>query len=202
MYIIGISGGSGTGKTTFLNKLAAGFDKSDVNILSQDDYYIAREKQLIDENGIRNFDLPTSLDLNKYQNDIISLRNGNDLELVDYTFNNKFASQSSKVIKPSKVLIVEGLFVFYKSEIRDLMDFKIMLHASDVHKLSRRILRDEKERNYPLDDVLYRYQHHVFPSYKKYIEPYMDEVDIVINNNESFDNALSMLRAYLTTLIK
>lgn len=202
MYIIGISGGSGTGKTTFLNKLAAGFDKSDVNILSQDDYYIAREKQLIDENGIRNFDLPTSLDLNKYQNDIISLRNGNDLELVDYTFNNKLASQSTKIIKPSKVLIVEGLFVFYKSEIRDLMDFKIMLHASDVHKLSRRILRDEKERNYPLDDVLYRYQHHVFPSYKKYIEPYMDEVDIVINNNDSFDNALSMLRAYLTTLIK
>lgn len=197
MLIIGISGGSGSGKTSFIRDIKNQFSKSEITLLSQDDYYHPREQQYIDINGIQNFDLPTSLDLEAFVHDIKKLKEGETVLRKEYTFNNEKVDAKMLEFKPAKILIVEGLFIFHHEVIRSLLDFKIMIYASSAITVIRRINRDRIERNYPLEDVLYRYEHHVLPAYEKYIEPFINDVDIVINNNKNYNKALEMLVYYL-----
>ncbi len=197
MFIIGISGGSGSGKTSFIRDISKHFDSEELTVLSQDEYYHPRESQLVDSEGVINFDLPTSLDLEAFENDIIKLKSGNIVERKEYTFNNDLKKSKTLILKPAPILIVEGLFVFHNPSIASLLDFSLVIHASDVVKVIRRIKRDRVERNYPLEDVLYRYEHHVMPAFEKYIKPYLNRVDIVINNNYNYNNALNMMVGFL-----
>jgi uridine kinase len=199
MLIIGISGGSGSGKTSFLRDIKNHFPNGEITLLSQDEYYHPREQQFIDKNGIKNFDLPSSLDLDTFVHDIKKLKRGEVVQRKEYTFNNSEIEPKLLEFHPAKVLIVEGLFIFHHEAIRNLLDFKVMIYASSAITVIRRIHRDRIERNYPLEDVLYRYEHHVLPAYEKYIEPYIDDVDIVINNNRNYNNALAMFVNYLKT---
>ena len=197
MLIIGISGGSGSGKTSFIRDIKTHFPNNEITLLSQDEYYHPREQQYIDENGIQNFDLPTSIDLDAFVNDIRKLKAGETVSRQEYTFNNEKKEAKMLEFKPSKILIVEGLFIYHYEPIRSILDLKLMIYASSAITVIRRINRDRIERNYPLEDVLYRYEHHVLPSYEKYIEPFIDDVDIVINNNKNYNKALEMLICYL-----
>jgi len=197
MLIIGISGGSGSGKTSFIRDIQNQFPNSEITLLSQDEYYHPRDQQCIDKNGIKNFDLPSSIDLEAFVADIQKLKRGEVVERQEYTFNNAQVEPKMLEFHPSKILIVEGLFIFHHEAIRNLLDFKIMIYASSAITVIRRIHRDRIERNYPLEDVLYRYEHHVLPAYEKFIEPFIDDVDIVINNNKNYSNALSMFVNYL-----
>lgn len=197
MLIIGISGGSGSGKTSFIRDIKNHFSDGEITLLSQDEYYHPREQQFIDKNGIKNFDLPTSIDLEAFVNDIQKLKRGEVVTRQEYTFNNAEAEAKMLTFEPTKILIVEGLFIFHHEAIKSLLDFKIMIYASSAITVIRRIHRDRIERNYPLEDVLYRYEHHVLPAYEKYIEPFIDDVDIVINNNKNYSKALDMFVSYL-----
>jgi uridine kinase len=196
-FIIGITGGSGSGKTTFIKHLREAFTDEQVCIISQDDYYFPRHEQEVDENGIHNFDLPKSIDKKGFQRDIERLIKGEEVEVIEYVFNNKDAAPSVKVFKPAPIIIVEGLFVFHYKKIRHLLDFKVFFYAADHLKIIRRIKRDQVERNYPIEDVLYRYERHVMPSYLKYIQPYMEDADIIINNNHNFNQGLAVLKGFL-----
>ena len=189
-FIIGISGGSGSGKTSFIRDLKDHFNSDQICFLSQDDYYKPRDQQKEDENGIKNFDLPDSIDL-------VKLTNGMAVERPEYTFNNENANPGMIHLNPAPIIIVEGLFVFYEPKMFNMLDLKILIHATDTQKIIRRIKRDRVERNYPLEDVLYRYEHHVLPSFETYIFPFFNKVDIVINNNKSFDMGKEMLNAFL-----
>ena len=120
--------------------------------------------------------------------------NGEEVVLTEYTYNNELATPKKVVYKPAPVIVIEGIFVFHFMDVSNLMDLKIFIDADEHIKLIRRIQRDKIERNYPLEDVLYRYQHHVFPSYEKYILPYKSSCDIIVNNNISFDDAMEELR--------
>ena len=193
-FIIGISGGSGSGKTTFVKELANSFTSEQVCILSQDNYYKPREEQVIDKTGEKNFDLPESFKEEEYHQDVLRLLNGEDVVLKEYVYNNPLAEPKNVIYKPAPVIIIEGIFVFHFADVSRLMDLKIFIDADEHIKLIRRIQRDKIERNYPLEDVLYRYQHHVFPSYQKFILPYKSECDIVINNNISFEDAMNTLK--------
>ncbi|RMG86689.1 MAG: uridine kinase [Bacteroidetes bacterium] len=196
-YIIGITGGSGSGKTTFIKHLRDTFPKGAVCILSQDDYYRPREEQKIDEQGVRNFDLPRSIDKKAFLQDVKKLINGEQVTRKEYTFNNDKNEPKTLVFAPAPVLIVEGIFVFHFKKIKALFDLKVFLHAKENLKVIRRIKRDQVERNYPIDDVLYRYEKHVLPAYEKYIRPYMDEADLIINNNDHFKNGLEVLKGFI-----
>jgi uridine kinase len=196
-FIIGISGGSGSGKTSFVKALATSFDPSEITLISQDDYYRPREKQKIDKNGIRNFDLPKSIHQKQFATDIKKLINGETVTRQEYTFNNEKATSKELVFKPAPIIIVEGLFIFHLKKIASLLDLKVLIQAKTSDKIIRRILRDQTERNYPLDDVLYRYKHHVMPAYEKYISPYINDVDIIINNNLSFAKGLEVLQCFM-----
>ena len=196
-YVIGIAGGSGSGKTTFIEKIRSRFSEDEVCIISQDNYYKPREQQEIDRQGIKNFDLPSSLNLDEYLADINRLSNGQVVERVEYTFNNELKDAAIIKLQPAPIIIAEGLFVFVNDSLKKAYDLKIMIDATDDKKIIRRIKRDRLERNYPLEDVLYRYEHHVVPSYFQYIEPHKQDADIIINNNDSFSNGLAVLEAFI-----
>ncbi len=200
-YIVGITGGSGSGKTTFLKSLSEGYSAEEVCILSMDNYYKPRTQQVYDENGVQNFDLVESIDTQAFFNDIIRLVSGETIVQEEYTFNNSLADVEMITIKPAPVMILEGLFIMHMKDLRSLLDLKIYIEAKDALKIIRRIKRDQSERNYPLEDVLYRYESHVLPSYEKYIFPYKNDVDIIINNNGNTDAVLKILRNHFDVII-
>lgn len=196
-YIIGLTGGSGSGKTTFINQLCHHFSKEELCLLSLDNYYKKREEQLVDENDEKHFDLPTSFRREDFKRDLNKLMQGESVTLMEYTFNNPLVNAKEIRYAPAPVIVIEGIFVFYYEEIAEMMDLKLFLEADEHLKLIRRINRDAEERNYPLDDVLYRYEHHVFPSYQRYILSTKSQADIIINNNTSFKGALEMVVAFI-----
>ncbi len=196
-YLIGVSGGSGSGKTTFIKELRNSFKATDLCIISQDDYYFPREKQKIDSEGIRNFDMPGSIDSKSFADDLIRLISGEVVQRIEYTFNNEKANPKMLTFYPAPIILVEGIFVFHYQEIMKLLDLKIFLDAKENLKVIRRIKRDQIERNYPIEDVLYRYEKHVMPTFEKYILPYKDEADIIINNNAHFNNALKVIEGFI-----
>ena len=200
-FIIGITGGSGSGKTSIIKLLRDKFSEAELCLISQDNYYLDRNQQLHDDNGVINFDLPTCLNEKQFLQDIRTLMEGKSIEFTEYTFNND--QRESRVIKidSAPIIVVEGLFVFYYEEMRKLMDLKVYVDASDIVKLKRRIQRDQVERNYPIDDVLYRYEYHVTPAYQNYILPFKRQADIIINNEYKFDNAVQMIEGFIRSKI-
>lgn len=200
-FVIGITGGSGSGKTYFLQRLAEGFTPQQVCMISQDHYYRSREQQPVDENGVKNFDLPVSIDQSALQADLQQLIAGHRVRKQTYTFNNPASDSEEIEFLPAPVLVVEGLFVQYFPEIRALLDLRIFIEAKDHLKLGRRIRRDQVERGYDLDDVLYRYQHHVMPVYETLIEPLKHQSDFVIPNNLKIDAAAAVLAGFIRSIL-
>ncbi|MBS1491826.1 MAG: uridine kinase [Bacteroidetes bacterium] len=196
---IGITGGSGSGKTFFLQGLSARFSNDQMCLISQDNYYKPRDQQPIDENGIKNFDLPVSIDRDLFLQDLLKLKAGQDVIKKEYTYNNPAAQPKQLVFKSAPIIVVEGLFVQYFEEIAKQLDLKVFIEAKDHVKLGRRIRRDQVERGYDLDDVLYRYQYHVMPVYESLIEPLKHYADLVIPNNSNFNKALEVFITYLSS---
>lgn len=196
-FTIGITGGSGSGKTYFLQGLSACFGAHEICLISQDNYYKPRDQQPIDENGIKNFDLPVSIDRDAFRHDLLLLKSGQNVIKQEYTFNNPQAKTQMLEFKSAPIIVVEGLFVQYFEEISNELDLRIFIEAKDHVKLGRRIKRDQVERGYDIDDVLYRYQYHVMPVYERLIEPLKHHADLVIPNNSKFERALDVLVAFL-----
>jgi uridine kinase len=196
-FIVGITGGSASGKTLFLERLLSTFDSGEVCLISQDNYYKPRHLQPIDAQGVHNFDTPHSIDFEQYAADIRMLQAGETVYREEYTFNNAAKTPKMLTFVSSPVVVVEGIFVLYYPELAELLDLKIFIDAKDHIKLKRRIIRDKVERGYDLDDVLYRYEMHVMPTYEKYIKPFKNEADLIVTNNHNFDKALEVIRTYL-----
>lgn len=196
-YIIGICGGSGSGKTSFIRGLRQMFSETDLCIVSQDDYYFPRHEQKKDDRGIINFDLPRSIDKKTFKLDLDQLIGGQSVVKKEYVFNNDSAIAKTLTIQPAPVMVVEGLFVFHYKKISALFDLKVFVNAKENLKVIRRIKRDQIERNYPIEDVLYRYEHHVLPAYERFIEPYREEADLVINNNDNFEHGLEVMSGFI-----
>ncbi|MFT4033623.1 MAG: uridine kinase [Siphonobacter sp.] len=198
-FIVGITGGSASGKTLFLKSLLAAFSEEEITLISQDNYYRSRHEVPLDQHGVHNFDLPESIDFKQYAQDIHDLREGKTVTKLEYTFNNPDIVPKVLTFKPTPIIIVEGIFVFYFEEIANMLDLKVFIAAKNNIKLNRRIRRDAEERGYDINDVLYRWEHHVRPTYQQYIKPYKADADVVIPNNHHFERGLEMLICYLKT---
>ena len=196
-YIVGVTGGSASGKTLFLDKLLNFFEPDQICLISQDNYYKPRNLQPTDDMGISNFDTPESIDFQQYAEDIRKIQNGHTITRQEYTFNNPNRTPRILNFSPAPVVLVEGIFVLYYPELASLLDLKVFIDAKDYIKVKRRILRDKVERGYDLDDVLYRYEKHVMPTYEKYIEPFKHDADLIIPNNKGFDKGLDVIKSYL-----
>jgi len=152
-YIVGIAGGSGSGKTFFLKRFLDHFTADEVCLVSQDDYYIpVAHNMTAEENKLYNFDLPATVDHEHFEDDINKLLNRQTIFKKEYTFNNPNAVPKTLEIKSAPILIVEGLFI---------------LHFRGIAN----------------DDALYKWINHVVPAYKEFLLPYKNECDLVITNN-------------------
>ena len=182
--IVGIAGGSGSGKTFFLKCFLEHFSKDEVCLVSQDDYYFPVAHNMTpEENKHYNFDLPRTIDNENFLNDINKLINKETIYKKEYTFNNPNIVPKMLEVKPAPIIIVEGLFILHFREIAKLLDLKIFIEADEGIALDRRLKRDLIERGYSQEDVIYKWKNHVIPAYNEYLLPYKNECDLVIENN-------------------
>jgi uridine kinase len=171
-FVIGIAGGSGSGKTFFLKCFLNHFKEQEICLLSQDDYY-----------KLYNFDQPSTIDNDQFLSDIKRLINGETVYQKEYTFNNPNAEPKILEIKPAPIVMVEGLFILHFKEIAEMLDLKIFIDTNEEIALQRRLKRDLIERGYPEDDVLYKWNNHVMPAFKDYLLPHKELCDKIITNN-------------------
>ncbi|MDA9555330.1 uridine kinase [Pelobium sp.] len=182
-YVIGVAGGSGSGKTFFLNCFLNHFTEEEVCLLSQDDYYINVGEMTPEENRLHNFDLPTCIEVQKFQEDVDDLLNFKTVYKKEYTFNNSNAVPKILEIKPAPILIIEGLFIYHYQYIDSLFNYRIFIDADTEIALERRLKRDLIERGYSEEDVMYKWDNHVMPSYNEYLLPHRMRCDKIINNS-------------------
>jgi uridine kinase len=201
-YIIGITGGSASGKTTFLRKLAEAFGEDQLCIVSQDNYYKSIEDQVRDENGHVNYDLPSCIDFEKFVADLDELKKGKSITKKEYTFNNPNKEPEIITINPAPIIVTEGLFIFYHREIFERLQLKIFIDAEEQIKYERRIKRDIDERGIASDMVVYQWNNHVKPAYEKYLLPFIHQTDLVILNNNGFNKGFEVVADHIFNLLE
>ena len=196
-YLVGVAGGSGSGKTSLVRALRECLPAGMVCTVSQDDYYLPKEHQITDANGKLNFDLPTGIDLDGLARDLATLVAGDPIFRKEYTFNQDEKEPALIELRPAPVILVEGLFVLHHQPIRDLFDLRVFIDASEDAQLERRLRRDAEERGYGKEDVLYQWEHHVLPAYRNYLLPYRHLCDLHVVNEIGFARAVHVLRDHL-----
>lgn len=196
-YLVGVSGGSASGKTYLLNQLMKRIPEQLITLISQDNYYKDLEFQDRKPDGTVNFDHPDAIDLNKFVQDLQILIGGQSVTIREYTFNNPDLLPKMLTYVPSRIILVEGLFIFHKPELLNLLNLKIFVDAEEHIKLSRRIIRDYSERGYQLEEILKQYEQDVIPMYNKFVRPYKESCDVIIPNNYHMDKAIEVLLDHL-----
>lgn len=199
MLIIGIAGGTGSGKTTVVNNILNNLNSQNVLVISQDNYYKAHNDLSFAEREKINFDHPRSIDFDLLTENIQDLKNGKTIEQPIYSFITHSRKDETIITYPKEVIIVEGILVFTHPELRELFDLKIFVQTDSDERLIRRITRDIKERGRDLDEVINRYRNTLKPMHEQFIEPSKIHADIIVPNMKKKNEAAIRL---LSTLIK
>lgn len=190
-YLIGIVGGSGSGKTSFLRDLAARLQPC--AIVSQDNYYRPFEEQQRDAAGYANFDLPDAVRLDQLADDLRQLLGGETVLATEYGFKHPEPPRRALRIEPAPFILVEGLFLFHCEEIRSLIDLRVFVDAEVETCKQRRILRDEGERGSPPAHVEYVWENHVVPAYRQFVLPYREESHLIVANHNGYAEGLAIV---------
>jgi len=201
MLIIGIAGGTGSGKTTVVNQIINELPNQDVTVISQDSYYKATDNLTLEERTKINFDHPRAIDFKLLVQHLIELRAGNAIEQPVYSFATHNRTKDTVKTHPSKVIIVEGILIFSKRKVRDLLDIKVFVHADSDERLIRRLRRDIQERARDMDEVLLRYKETLKPMHEQFIEPMKEYADIIIPNNKYNTVAVDIVRTIINERI-
>ncbi|MEY4140787.1 MAG: hypothetical protein RL110_158 [Bacteroidota bacterium] len=199
--VIGICGGSGSGKTTLIKRLQDEIAYLNPALFTMDNYYRPMETQVRDGNGVINFDLPTALDEEQLSRDLTQLYQGNSIEVKEYFFNTQPVKNVLLTIHPAKILLVEGLFLFYYPEVFKLIDWSIYVDVDPKIQLDRRVYRDQSTRGYKHQEIIYQWENHVLPCYKSYIEPYKQKANFVFNNDERAESDFVQLMEQVQHLL-
>jgi len=197
MLIIGIAGGTGSGKTTVVQQILNQLPESEVGVISQDSYYKATHNLNYEQRTKINFDHPRAIDFELLVKHLGELKKDCVIDQPVYSFVTH--NRTKDVIKthPSKVLIVEGILIFNNQELRDLCDIKIFVHADADERLIRRLKRDINERGRDLNEVLNRYQDTLKPMHNQFIEPTKNFADIIIPNDRYNTVAIDIVRTVI-----
>jgi uridine kinase len=183
MLIIGIAGGTGSGKTTVVNQIIEELKNEEVDVISQDSYYQDTSHLNFEERKKINFDHPKSIDFDLLVSHLKDLKAGKNIQQPIYSFKEHNRTGETIEIEPRKVIIVEGILILTHPEIREMFDIKIYVHADSDERLIRRLKRDIAERGRDLEEVLSRYQTTLKPMHQQFIEPTKEFADIIIPTN-------------------
>tara|TARA_B110000046_G_scaffold132528_1_gene138986 strand:- start:107 stop:721 length:615 start_codon:yes stop_codon:yes gene_type:complete len=194
MLVIGIAGGTGSGKTTVVNQIIQELPEGEVCVISQDSYYKDTSHLLFDERTKINFDHPKAIDFDLLVAHLKELKKGNAIEQPIYSFVEHNRTKETITMYPKKVIIVEGILILTHTDIRELFDIKLYVHADSDERLIRRLRRDMSERGRDLDEVLSRYKNTLKPMHQQFIEPTKEFADIIIPNNRYNTVAVDLIR--------
>lgn len=197
MHIIGIAGGTGSGKTTVVNQIIKQLPNDEVCVISQDSYYNATDNLSYEERSKINFDHPRAIDFELLIKHLKALKSGKTINQPVYSFVTHNRTKDTVKTHPRKVVIVEGILIFNSKELRDLFDVKIFVHAETDERLIRRLRRDITERGRDIDEVLNRYQTTLKPMHQQFIEPTKNFADLIIPNDRYNTVAIDIVRTVI-----
>ncbi len=197
MLIIGIAGGTGSGKTTVVQQIMNELPATEVGIISQDSYYRETTELSYDERVKINFDHPRSIDFELLAQHLQDLKEGKAIEQPVYSFVTHNRTGDIILTQPRKVMIVEGILILSDPVLRELFDIKIFVHADSDERLIRRLRRDITERGRDMDEVLNRYQTTLKPMHEQFIEPTKAFADIIIPHDRYNTVAIDVVRAVI-----
>ena len=199
--VIGIAGGSGSGKTTLLKNIIQTFGPA-ITVISHDNYYKRHDEMTYEERCKLNYDEPDALETDLMVKQLQQLREGQEIlcPVYDFTVHNR--SDETILIKPERVIIVEGILIFENEDLRKLMDIKIFVDADADIRICRRIKRDVNKRGRSLESVITQYQETVKPMHEKYVEPSKKYADIVVPEGGKNLVALAMIQGYISRYLE
>jgi uridine kinase len=197
MLIIGITGGTGSGKTTVVNQIVKHLPDNEVCVISQDSYYKATDNLSYEERTKINFDHPRAIDFDLIVKHLKELKLFKTIAQPVYSFVTHNRTENTVKTHPKKVIIVEGILIFNNEELRNLFDIKIFVHADTDERLIRRVRRDIAERGRNIDEVLNRYQDTLKPMHQQFIEPTKNFADIIIPNDRYNTVAIDIVRTVI-----
>lgn len=198
MLIIGIAGGTGSGKTTVVQQILNQLPQGEIGVISQDSYYKATNDLSYNERTKINFDHPRAIDFDLLVEQLSQLKKGEIINQPVYSFVTHNRTKDTVKTHPTKVLIIEGILIFNNKKLRDLCDIKIFVHADADERLIRRLKRDIQERGRNLNEVLDRYQDTLKPMHNQFIEPTKNFADIIIPNNRYNTVAIDIVKAVIS----
>jgi len=195
--IVGVAGGSGSGKTTVVNRIMDSFDDENILLLQHDFYYRDLKHLELEERQKLNFDHPSSLETELLIRHLEALIQGYPVELPQYDFAKHTRKDQTVKATPRKVILIDGILIFTEPDLRKLMDVKIFVDTDDDIRLLRRLQRDIEERERSLESVLEQYQKHVRPMHLEFVEPSKRYADIIIPRGGHNKVALKMVLALI-----
>lgn len=200
--VIGIAGGTGSGKSTLVKRLQEAFHEADVATLCHDYYYKAHPELSYEERTGLNYDHPQAFDTDMLVEHIRALKNNVPIERPVYSFVEHNRMAESVPVKPSKVIIIDGILIFENKELRDLMDIKVFVDTDADVRLARRILRDVRERGRSMESVISQYTSTVKPMHEEFVEPSKRYADVIIPEGGFNSVAVAMLIQNIRSIVE
>jgi len=201
VFLIGVAGGSGSGKTTFAKKVISRVNDDKLGILHMDSYYLPKQPaENYTESGKANYDHPGAFDWPLIREHLLALKEFQSIEAPIYDFTTSSRSNKTESVGPCKVIIFEGIFPLFDKEIRELLDIKCFLQVDSDIRFTRRLHRDVKERARSLESVIAQYYETVRPMYEKFLSPQKQYADFVVG--EETDVAATILAARVKEFLK
>lgn len=202
MLIIGIAGGTGSGKTTVVRKIIESLPPDSVAVIPQDSYYNDQSDLPLEVRKHTNFDHPDAFEWPLLAHQVNELRHGRAIEQPTYSYFTCTRLAGTVHVEPREVIIVEGIMTLYDKSLRDIMDLKVFVDAGADERLLRVIERDIVERGHPLDMLVRKYRNILKPMHDEFIEPTKQYADIIIPNGGANERAISMLTRYILSALR
>ena len=199
MFIIGITGGTGSGKTTIVNKVKNLFHRSDVGFLSSDSYYKDNSNLNFSKRDKLNYDTPDAIDFDLLNSHIKILKTGQDINVPQYSFSTHLRLKNSTLFKPKKILIIEGILILSNITLKGQINYNVFLDCSRDTRLKRRLERDISERGRNREDIIKLFENRLDKMHRNYVEPIKKECNLILNteNNTKIDILIDIIKKKL-----
>ena len=199
--LIGIAGGTGSGKTSIAKAIASDFGKSEVALIEQDAYYRDLSDLTMEKRSVVNFDHPDAVDFDFMELQLNELIQGNNVNIPIYDFTTHTRKNETQFVEKHLIIILEGILTLFHQEIRDMMDIKIYVETADDIRIIRRIKRDMEKRERTFNSIIEQYYNTVRPMHIQFVEPTKKYADIIIPEGGQNKVAVDILRTKIMTLI-